>query len=168
MKCQFCSKPATIHLTDIIHKQKREMHLCDACAREKNLIPDPPQELNVPAVLHLVLGQAAVVPPPRTGLADAVCPQCGTPYAHFKAQGRLGCPHDYEAFRSLLEPLVERVQNSAVRHVGKVPARHRRRIQRARRVELEAQLQTAVAAERYEEAARLRDSIRALGAENEP
>ena len=166
MKCQFCSNPATVHLTDIVHKQKREMHLCDACAREKNLIPEPPQELNVPAVLQLVLGSLAASQ--RSPAGDAVCPECGTPYAHFKAQGRLGCPHDYEAFRSLLEPLVERVQNSAVRHVGKVPARHRRRMQRARRVELEAQLQSAVAAERYEEAARLRDSIRSLGADHEP
>lgn len=156
MKCQFCSKPATIHLTDIVHKQKREMHLCDACAREKNLIPDPPQELNVPAVLHLVMNR------------DAVCPECGTPYAHFKAQGRLGCPHDYEAFRALLEPLVEKIQNNAVRHVGKVPRRHQRRLQRARRSELEARLKSAVAGERYEEAAQLRDALRALGTENEP
>jgi protein arginine kinase activator len=165
MKCQFCAKPATIHLTDIVNKQKREMHLCDACAREKNLIPDPPQELNVPALLHLVLSQAAA--PARAATADAVCPECGTPYAHFKAQGRLGCPHDYEFFRQMLEPLVERVQNSAVRHVGKVPRRHQRRIRRARRVELEARLTSAVSAERYEEAAQLRDAIRALGADHE-
>jgi protein arginine kinase activator len=156
MKCQFCSKPATIHLTDIVNKTKREMHLCDACAREKNLIPDPPEELNVPAVLQLVLNR------------DAVCPECGTPYAHFKAQGRLGCPHDYEAFRSLLEPLVEKIQNNAVRHVGKVPRRHRRRLRGARRAELEARLRTAVADEKYEEAAQLRDAIRALEADHEP
>lgn len=155
MKCQFCSKPATIHLTDIVNKQKREMHLCDACAREKNLIPDPPEELNVKAVLHLVTSR------------DAVCPECGTPYAHFKAQGRLGCPHDYEAFRAMLVPLVERIQNNAIRHVGKVPRRHQWRLRRARRVELEARLQTAVAAERYEEAAQLRDALRALGADHE-
>ena len=153
MKCQFCSKPASIHLTDIVHKKKREMHLCEACAREKNLIPDPPAELNVPAVLQLVM--------------DAICPECGTPYAHFKAQGRLGCPHDYEAFRSLLEPLVERIQNNALRPVGKVPRRHQRRLRRARRAELEARLRGAVAAERFEEAVQLRDAIRALEADHE-
>jgi protein arginine kinase activator len=166
MKCQFCSNPATVHLTDVVHKKKREMHLCDSCAREKNLIPEASQELNVPAVLQLVLGSLQASPGPLA--ADAVCPECGTPYAHFKAQGRLGCPHDYEAFRPLLEPLVERVQNNSVRHVGKVPLRHRRRLLGARRVELEAQLQSAVQAERYEEAARLRDQIRGLGADHEP
>jgi protein arginine kinase activator len=156
MKCQFCSNPATVHHTDIINKQKREMHLCEACAREKNLISDGPGGLNVQAVVQLALS------------SDAVCPECGTPYAHFKAQGRLGCPHDYVAFRSLLEPLVERVHCNAVRHVGKVPRRHARRLVKVRRAELEAQLRAAVAAERYEEAARLRDAIRSLGADHEP
>jgi protein arginine kinase activator len=166
MKCQFCSNPATVHHTDIINKKKREMHLCEACAREKNIISDDPEGLNIPAVLQIVLGSLPVQA--RGPMQDAVCPECGTPYAHFKAQGRLGCPHDYEAFRSLLEPLVERVQSSGLRHVGKVPRRHRRRLLRARRVELEAQLKSAVSAERYEEAARLRDEIRRLGPDHEP
>ncbi len=38
MKCQFCPNPATVHLTDIINQKKREMHLCDACAREPDLV----------------------------------------------------------------------------------------------------------------------------------
>lgn len=165
MKCQFCPNSATVHLTDIINKKKREMHLCETCARERNLIPDPPQELNIPALLQLVIEKLPV--PIRSVAADAVCPECGTPYAHFRAQGRLGCPHDYEAFRPLLEPLLEKVHNGPTRHVGKVPRRHLRRVRRARRVELEGQLKSAIAAERYEEAARLRDSIRALGTDHE-
>jgi protein arginine kinase activator len=164
-KCQFCQKPATIHLTKMVNKHKGEVYLCEACAREKNLLPDSPQDLNVPAILQLVLEQ--LPSPPRPLAGDTVCPECGTPYAHFRAQGRLGCAHDYEVFRSLLEPLVDKVQNGAVRHVGKAPARHRRRMKQARRVELEAMLATAVASERYEEAARLRDTIRTLGEDHE-
>jgi protein arginine kinase activator len=166
MECQFCSAPATVHLTDIIHKKKRETHLCEACAREKNLLPGSPNELNIPALLHLVLGQLPVPAKPATP-HDVVCPECGIPYAHFRAQGRLGCPHDYEVFRPLLEPLLERLQNSANRHEGKVPRRHARRMRAARRAELEARLRTAVTNERYEEAAALRDEIRGLGADHE-
>jgi protein arginine kinase activator len=165
MKCKFCASPATIHLTDIVQKKKREMHLCEACAREKNLISDSPQGLNIPAIVQLALSHLPA--PARPAVADAVCPECQTPYAHFRAHGRLGCPHDYEAFRALLEPLLEKVQSNAARHVGKVPRRLRGRMISARRTELEAQLQTAIAAERYEEAARLRDAIRLLGAEHE-
>lgn len=166
MKCQFCSNPATVHLTKIVNMDKRELHLCEDCARQKNLTAEPPQEFNVPALLQLVLSQMPL--PIRPSAADTICPECGTPYAHFRAQGRLGCAHDYEAFRSLLEPLLDKVHNGATRHVGKLPARLRKRMTRAQRVELEAQLRLAVEAERYEEAARLRDVIRALGADDEP
>ena len=163
-KCDFCGNPATVHLTDILQKKKRETHLCEACAREKNLLPGPPQELNVPALLQLVLGQ---LPTLTRAPGDATCPACGTPYAHFRAQGRLGCPHDYEAFRELLEPLVERIQNNQTRHRGKVPRRHRQRLALARRADLEARLRVAVPGEQYEDAARLRDEIRAAGADDE-
>ena len=165
MKCKFCASPATIHLTNIVQKKKREMHVCEACAREQNLINDSAQVLNIPAIVQLALTQLPV--PARPSVADAVCPKCRTPYAHFRAHGRLGCPHDYEAFRSLLEPLLERVQSNSARHSGKVPRRHQRRMNLARQTELEAQLQSAIAAERYEEAARLRDAIRVLGADHE-
>lgn len=166
MRCHFCDNPATVHLTDIVNNLKRETHLCEACAREKNLLPDPNTAVNVPALLELVLGQLPT--PAKIVPHDIVCPECGTPYAHFRAQGRLGCPHDYEAFRSLLEPLLEKVHNNAIRHMGKVPKRHRARMQKARRAELEASMKAAIAAERYEDAARLRDQLRGLGTENEP
>ena len=164
MKCKFCASPATIHLTDLVQKKKREMHLCEACAREKNFITDSAQGLNIPAIVQLALSQLPA--PIRPAIADTTCPECGTPYAHFRAQGRLGCPHDYVAFRALLEPLLQKVQSNAGQHVGKVPRRHRRRMAVARRVELEAQLRTAISGEQYEEAARLRDAIRVLGADH--
>jgi protein arginine kinase activator len=164
--CKFCGSPSSIHLTDIIHKKKREMHICEACAREKNIIPDSPKELNVPALLELVLGVGAV--PVKTEPGDVNCPDCGIHYAHFRNQGRLGCPNDYAVFRELLEPLLERVHNDATRHQGKIPRRHQRRLRMARRAELEAQLRSAILAERYETAAKLRDDIRALEADHEP
>ena len=65
----------------------------------------------------------------------------------FRAQGRLGCPHDYEVFRTGLEPLLQRIHR-ADRHVGKSPApRPCRRRRQAELVELRRQLQAAVEAE---------------------
>lgn len=165
MKCKYCSSPATIHLTEIIQKKMRDMHVCEACAREQNLISDSAEGLNIPAIVQLAMSH--LPGSTRPAVADAVCPVCQTPYAHFRAHGRLGCPHDYEAFRALLMPLLEKVQSNEARHVGKVPRRRQRRIISSQRAELEAELQMAVATERYEEAARLRDAIRALGADYE-
>ena len=44
MKCQLCPKPATVHLTEILDGQKKELHLCQGCAESQQLIKH--QEIN--------------------------------------------------------------------------------------------------------------------------
>lgn len=162
MKCQTCDDPATFHLTDVVNKKKRELHLCERCARERNLIPDPPgPQIDLKALMGLLAGPfpllgsapaepaVAPVPDPTAG----ACELCGMTVAEFKAAGRLGCAHDYESLRPALEPLLERIHRGLT-HAGKLP--------RAVRVRAwKQQMGAAVAAENYEEAARLRDLIRA-------
>ncbi len=162
--CQFCGDPATVHLTDIVNKKKREMHLCENCARRQNLLPDAPSpQLNLPALLQLLMNQFA----PAPGGADAeegdpaalTCPTCGLKYAQFRADGRLGCPEDYEVFYPVLVPILERVHRG-LQHHGKVPRAVKSRRNRDELQDLKTQLDEAVGAEDYEEAARLRDRIR--------
>ena len=156
MKCQSCPKPATVHLTDIVNGHKRELHLCQECAEQKQLIQK--QELNLPAIIQALIGQH--VSQLSDELARLSCPACGIKYMEFRAEGRLGCPHDYEAFRVGLEPLLQRIHR-AERHVGKHP---RRRLAgcpaEGELLELRRRLREAVEAENYEEAAHLRDAIR--------
>ena len=152
MKCQICDSPATFHLTDVAGGTKRELHLCERCARARDLIPDPPgPQIDLKALMGLLTGPlvspAAAAPAP-----PAACAACGMSAAEFKAAGRLGCPHDYDALRPALEPLLERIHRAPA-HAGKAP-----RAARAR--DLKRRLGAAVAAEDYEEAARLRDLIR--------
>lgn len=158
-QCQFCGAEATVHLTDIVDKKKREMHLCEGCARQHNLLPtDPGPQLNLQALLQLIIGQPAG--PPADDPAALICPACGLKYAQFRADGRLGCPAEYDAFRAALEPLLERVHRGRA-HAGKVPRAVRAGRRSAELDGLRANLQAAVAVENYEEAARLRDLIRA-------
>ena len=163
MKCQLCSNPATVHLTDIVNGHKKELHLCEACAEKQQLLKH--QELNLSAILQAVIGQH--IGPLTDELARLTCPACGIKYMEFKAEGRLGCPHDYEVFHAALVPLVERIHRST-RHVGKTP---RHAVASAARqgemVQLRQQLRRAVEAEAYEEAARLRDLLRQKEAADE-
>src|SRR5260370_42584001 len=100
-------------------------------------------------------------------LARLTCPECGIKYMEFKAEGRLGCPHDYEVFQAALEPLLQRIHRS-VRHAGKVPRHGRLHAARlAEILELRQQLHSAEAAEAYEEAARLPDLLRLKEATDE-
>jgi protein arginine kinase activator len=164
MKCQSCSSPATVHLTDIVNGHKKELHLCQACAEQQQLIKE--KELNLPAILQTLIGQH--VGQLTDELARLTCPACGIKYMEFRAAGRLGCPHDYEVFRVGLAPLLERIHRAS-RHVGKTP--RRRPVSaavQAEVMELHRQLREAVEREAYEDAARLRDLIRQKEATDEP
>jgi protein arginine kinase activator len=163
MKCQSCSNTATVHLTDIVNGHKKELHLCKACAEKQELTKH--QELNISAILQTVLGQH--VSQLTDQLARLTCPACGIKYMEFRAEGRLGCPHDYVVFRAGLEPLLQRIHR-ADRHVGKKPRRGQcRAANQVEIIELRNQLRRAVEAEAYEEAARIRDLIRQKEATDE-
>ena len=162
MKCESCSSPATVHLTDIVDGKKRELHLCQSCAEQQQLLKQ--QELNLPAILQTLIGHH--VGPPSDELARLACPACGIKYMEFRAQGRLGCPHDYEIFRTGLGPLLQRIHRAA-RHVGKAPRRSLSAAVQAELLALRKQLRAAVDAEAYEMAANLRDLIRQKEATDE-
>ena len=163
MKCQSCSNPATVHVTDIVQGEKKELHLCQACAEQQQFIKH--EDLNLPAILQALIGQH--VGPLTDELARLTCPACGIKYMEFRAEGRLGCPNDYDVFRAGLEPLLQRIHRAG-QHVGKAPrCRRLSPAAQAELVELRGKLRLAVQAEAYEEAVRLRDLIRQKEATDE-
>jgi protein arginine kinase activator len=160
-RCQFCGAPSTIHLTDIQNNTKRQMHLCERCGQEHELIPAAPSpQLNLPALLQLLLGEMTQATATASATApdhgSLTCPACGLKYGQFRTAGRFGCPDDYETFREPLMPLLERIHRG-LDHAGKAP---RRRRLEAEMTELNEQLAAAIAAEHYETAARIRDEMR--------
>ena len=164
MKCQSCDARATVHLTALEKGQKKELHLCQRCAEQQQLVK--PLELNLQGILQTLIGQH--LGPLTDELARLTCPQCGIKYMEFRAEGRLGCPNDYEVFRAGLEPLLQRIHRAG-RHVGKSPRfAHRNAALQAELLELRRRLHAAVDEEAYEQAARLRDLIRQKEATDEP
>jgi protein arginine kinase activator len=164
MKCQSCSSPATVHLADIAaNGQKKELHLCQACAEKQQLIKK--EEINLPVILQTLIGTH--VGAQADELARLTCPACGIKYMEFRAEGRLGCPHDYDIFRIGLEPLLRRIHRK-IRHTGKIPRRRPKSTPvHAELLEMRKQLRAAVEAEQFEEAARVRDLIRQKEAADE-
>ena len=162
MTCMFCKNTATLHQTVIVNKQKREAHLCEKCARERGLIPTQPgPQIDLKAILNLMMNPQLS---PKTTQADAPCPACGLTYSAFKAAGRFGCAHDYDAFGETLEALFEKVHRATV-HRGKLPRALREAARAEAVANLRSQMKRAVEAEDYEEAARLRDLLRRMEAE---
>jgi len=166
--CQKCKKaPATIHLTDINNNVKKEIHMCETCAAAMGFsfaaAAKLPQLLGLTA--HKKAASQKARPPAET---EIVCHVCGRSWSEFRAKGRLGCPHDYQAFRERLEPLIAEMHGSDTHHVGKRPhGDNRRRSLWRERCEAEDRLREAIRSEKYEEAARLRDCLRQLKGELE-
>lgn len=156
MTCQNCAKPASVHLTERRKGERREIHLCAACARKAGLAPpDAPPNLALDAVVQDLI--VANVGELVGELAQIACPACGLKYMEFRARGRFGCPEDYRVFAAGLTGILARY-HGAGRHVGKAP---RPRIKAGDRLRTRARLKAAVAREDYEEAARLRDELKA-------
>ena len=90
------------------------------------------------------------------------CGACGLSYEDFKKIGRLGCSGCYDAFRKYLIPLLKRIHGSN-KHYGKMPLGQARPVElKSELEELKAKLQQAIQKEEFEEAARLRDTIKDL------
>jgi protein arginine kinase activator len=153
-KCGRCSKPAVLHITELRHGEVQALHLCEACAKEylSNAPTEAPEEL--PADITTEAGEEL------DELDQQVCPNCGISFKEFRAQGRLGCPHDYVAFENELLPLLENIHGETS-HCGKVPKRAPFSSQQQfELIKLRSELRSAVDEERYEDAARIRDEIR--------
>jgi protein arginine kinase activator len=155
MKCQRCPKQATLHITEVLGDEKYEdLHLCEDCA--KKYLYEPAEK----AAAAKKGGKPAVDADAPDEPGGKQCDACGIKFVEFRNAGRLGCPHDYDAFKEELLPLLESIHGD-VKHAGKTP----RRLPKAKSAQLElAQLRKklaqAVQDEAYEEAARLRDKIR--------
>src|SRR5262249_25576989 len=118
MKCQKCTKAATLHITEVISdEQFEELHLCEECA---NKYLYEPQQKGAGAKA----GEAEPAAEADEGgpFGQRECPMCGIKFVEFRNSGRLGCPHDYQEFREELLPLLENIHGET-RHCGKAPRR---------------------------------------------
>ncbi len=165
MKCDFCDDDANVHLTDVSNGEKKEVHLCEKCAKDQGTTikshlnksdseyPDfPAYELMTPQLEDEAGGQ------------ELVCPNCGISYSKFRSTGKFGCPDDYEVFGPHIVELMEKIHHK-VQHTGKAPENFDAELDRVELVkDLRTELDKAIELENYERAAELRDKIYSLEA----
>lgn len=184
MKCDVCGKPATIEEVTKVGDAYTYKHLCEACAASAGVLGVKPDSTNQKADTAKAIAQIAGVR--QTGAGP--CDSCGMTLDEFRKLGRLGCPRCYASFERQLGPLIARAHEGSTHHVGKVPKRllgsamgddavpHAENDSRAaiehalgqarQREEklrtLKRQLSDSLRAERYEQAAMIRDEITKL------
>jgi len=149
---------ATVHLTQMAEGKIKKVDLCEDCSKAKGV--DDPTGFSL-ADLLLGLGAAQELAQTSAG-SELSCPVCGFSQADFKKSGRLGCAECYRTFRDGLEGLLK-TMHKGIHHVGKAPhAQPPGQDPPGRLKALHKRLEQAIAGERYEEAAKLRDEIKVL------
>lgn len=168
MKCDMCDNEAAVFLTQIVDGNMTQVNLCEKCSKEKGVTDPTGFQL-----ADFLIGTAGAKKAQTAVVEDdsLACPECGFTRAHLKKIGRLGCPECYHTFASDLENML-RAMHKGTRHIGKVPGKtpppaitsgRTPKVNVKKRLgELKDSIDRAVAEERYEDAARLRDEMREM------
>ena len=159
MKCERCgSRTATVRYAEVVDGSLTTWHLCEECASERG-VTGSLTSLAGPLV-NILMGLLEGGGEAEPAGGEPTCPRCGLTYGQFRQVGRLGCGTCYEAFASQLKPLLRRIHGSTD-HTGGVPSEASGGHLRRREIrKLKDELARAVAAEDYERAAEIRDTVR--------
>lgn len=163
--CQKCkSKPAVFYYEQSINGKKSDCALCAECAAEWKQTQKEENEAQlqsplsgIDALFGSLFGASTVSP-----RADKKCPLCHSSYADLRRTGKVGCAICYETFENELRPTLRSIHGTQT-HTGRAPHGMADKNEKKRKIEeLRASLEKAIAAEAFEDAARLRDEIREL------
>ena len=172
MKCSKCNiNNANVYIEQQIGTQMKKMHLCNECAFASDMnfglsfMSGMP--INVQGLDQSFKHAHNFWFAPDSGgynQAKAVltCTVCGYSFESFKKSSLLGCAVCYDEFRAELAPVLAKLQPGN-HHIGKVPKSSRESLQKDIELsELKAALKAAIDKEEYEQAAKIRDTIRAF------
>ncbi len=157
MLCEECGiREAQVTVTTVVNGEKNQLRLCRECVKKYQ----PGGDMS--SLLAAILSSMAKA----HAASDKVCSHCGMSLAEFRKGGVLGCAGCYEDFREELKPVLTKIQGRS-QHAGRRPRGSEEQEARLSRIrELRADMEKAVLEERYEDAAELRDRIRALREED--
>jgi protein arginine kinase activator len=151
MKCEICRvNQATRSIRRNVEGAAKELFVCDTCARTA------PHAGSVPTSLTDVLFSLGMQLGGNDKIEDNVCPACGMSRNEVREKHRLGCPKCYDVFVTDIRTFLSE-QQPVVPHAGKASDvdSGKRDVEK-----LKAELEKAVAEERFEAAAEICDKIR--------
>ena len=191
MLCENCGKhEANVRYTQIINGDKKEMHLCEECSKKLGIgSMDFKMPISFSSFLGDFFDEFEkdTLLPEFNSIKSLTCDSCGMTFEDFMNTGKFGCSNCYDAFETKIDPILKNI-HGANRHVGRLgkigPATKlesteaeylQNKEQQAIKTEekkenkeqsemekLKRELQKAIKEERYEDAAKLRDTIKKM------
>ena len=148
MLCEKCGKSkATIMYTQIINGRKRSLNICTACASQESILDN--------------FGSFLSFSTENTQEATS-CPVCSTTLGEFMRSGRAGCGQCYSAFRKQAEAMLKKIHGSTLHNTETANLKKAETKGESELDSLRRRLTEAINEENFEEAALIRDKIRAL------
>lgn len=175
MLCDKCKKrEATMHIVQLNGDKRTEHYFCKECAAEfsnfilKKKKEKIPEEVSLGNLLNNLFSNLnlSALSLPDSEMMQATCPHCHTSYQEIIEHGKLGCPECYKKFAKQLAPLLKRLYGAS-EYKGKIPKRAKKKLRVSRDISrLREEIAACIAEESYEKAAKIRDEIKKLEAEN--
>ncbi len=160
--CDSCKKRvATVHYTEVVGGNVTDLHLCAECADRKGLVK--PLSKSKFVVADFLAGLAEGLDADELEKETQIrCKTCNLSYAEFRRGGKLGCADCYRTFAGRLDPLLRRIHGST-RHTGKLILKTGAKAELKRELAgIEKRLEAAIHDENFEDAASLRDRMKAI------
>ena len=165
MKCECCKQnEATFFYEENVNGKVRSLHLCPDCAAKMKGEHPFSEGFALPSLDPLSSSLfGGLFGFSQLGKeTQKVCPGCNAAWSDLRRAGKAFCPQCYATFGEELSPTLRSLHGN-VTHTGRAPADRREKREREDRLAtLKKQLATAIAEEKFEDAAKLRDEIRTI------
>ncbi len=184
MLCQNCGEnEANVKYTQIINGVKKQMTLCDKCAKELGLDDiNFSMPINFSNFLDDMFEMNEFMPNLLEDANTITCSKCGMTYEDFLKEGKFGCDECYDTFSNRIDGLLKSIQGTN-RHIGRnakyieskenekennkqeneVNLKNSKSQEGEDKLEqLKERLKQEIKEERYEDAAKTRDEIKKL------
>ena len=155
MLCDNCKKnQAAVFMEQVSGGEKTELNLCYKCSLDIST----PMFLN--NILKGMFYNSNVVE--GNNVPTLSCTTCSLKLSEFKQTGKIGCSNCYQTFKREINSILRNIQ-WGIDHRGKIPKKNAANLILKKEVKrLRSDLNMAIDKEEYEEAARLRDKIKAI------
>lgn len=152
---------ATVHYTEVVGGKVTDLHLCAECADKKGLVK--PLSKSKFMVADFLAGLAEGLDADELQKETQIrCKTCSLSYAEFRRAGKLGCADCYPSFAEKLDPLLRKIHGST-RYTGKLIYKTGAKAELKRELAgIEKRLKAAIRDENFEDAASLRDRMKAI------
>ena len=160
MLCSKCkANTATFFYTQSINGKESSVALCQSCAENSGLSAG-----GVAPLFSSFFGNTARGTK-TSQITDKKCSLCALTFNDILSMGKVGCPECYNTFKNELKNTIRSIHGSA-KHTGLSPEGEKTPVTLSEEDKLRNELNEAIRTENYEEAAALRDKIKALKGEN--